>query len=267
MNYLKYVPKNMMSRMVGRATQLKRPARLARWARDAFAAYYEINLTEAEFSIENYRNIGELFTRRLKPEVRPIGEGVVHPCDGNLTTIETIESELLLQAKGIHYSLDVLVNEPGVSNDLLGGRALTYYLCPTDYHRVHAPVSADVTKVVHVPGTLWPVSGKSMVTVPQLFAINERLVMSLVTPLGRIFLVMVGATNVGRMSVSFDRAITTNIVDRQMVQQFAYDPPVHVVKGDELGIFHMGSTVIVLYPPKFLNVLPHKGPVKMGQSI
>src|SRR6185312_2858546 len=131
---------------------------------------------------------------------------------------------------------------------------------------------ADITKVTHVPGTLWPVNEKSVVTVPRLFAINERLVFSMSasherTPHGRIFLIMVGATNVGRMSVGFDSSIMTNAAGRTSVQQFDYNPAIRVDKANELGVFHMGSTVIVLYPRQFLNSRPHVGPVKMGESV
>ncbi len=266
MIYLKYVPKNWLSRVVGRATQLEQPTWLTQRARDVFVKYYGINMNEAEHPIEFYQNIGEVFTRRIKVELRPIGDGVVHPCDGRLTTVETIEGETLLQAKRIRYPLETLVNAP-VSSEFIGGVAFTYYLCPTDYHRVHAPVSANVTSLTHVPGTLWPVNEKSVLKVPKLFAINERLVFDLTTPHGRIFLVMVGATNVGRMSVSFDPNIVTNSAGRKSIQKFNYNPAVHVEKGDELGTFHMGSTVIVIYPPQFLKSQPHKGPVKMGESV
>ena len=289
MRYIKFLPKNLLSRVVGRMVAMEHPKVAAHWARDAFAKHYKINLDEAEMSIDEYPNIGALFTRRLKAGVRPIGEGIVHPCDGMLTAAQAIASDSLLQAKGLHYSLSDLIAEPKtaiVSATFIGGVALTYYLCPTDYHRVHSPIDGDVTKVTHVPGTLWPVNDASVKWVSQLFAINERLIFHLSTPLGPALLVMVGATNVGKMTVSFDPSISTNLANsccglfcQGKVQTCDYIYPradftraIHLVKGEELGIFNMGSTVIVLYPPSFFmersgSGLPHKGLVRMGQSV
>ncbi len=282
MKYLKFLPKNLLSRAVGRIMELEHPEAVAQWARDTFARYYRINLDEAEKPLGEYPNIAALFTRRLKPGLRPIGEGVVHPCDGKLTGVQEIKSDSLLQAKGLQYSLAELIGRSdsvNASKKYLGGLALTYYLCPTDYHRVHAPVDAIVAKVTHVPGTLWPVNEASVRWVPQLFAVNERLVFHLSTPLGVVLLVMVGATNVGKMTVSFDSSIATNcghILARNdcgKIRDFIYPRAeigrtVHVAKGEELGVFHMGSTVIVLYPPAFSFAgLPNKGPVCMGQSV
>ena len=282
MKYLKFLPKNLLSRAVGRIMELEHPEAVAQWARDTFARYYRINLDEAEKPLGEYPNIAALFTRRLKPGLRPIGEGVVHPCDGKLTGVQEIKSDLLLQAKGLQYSLAELIGLPDsvdASKNYFGGLALTYYLCPTDYHRVHAPIDAIVAKVTHVPGTLWPVNEASVRWVPQLFAVNERLVFHLSTPLGVVLLIMVGATNVGKMTVSFDSSIATNCGRiwarnaRGKIRDFIYPRAeigrtVHVAKGEELGVFHMGSTVIVLYPPAFSFAgLPNKGPVCMGQSV
>src|SRR5690606_21741857 len=134
---------------------------------------------------------------------------------------------------------------------LEGGGYLTYYLCPTDYHRVHSPVSGQLLHALHVPGTLWPVNAMSVQQTEELFLVNERLVMELKTPQGPVFVVMVGATNVGQMSASFDPKIVTN--RRVLAGRKDYDPPISIKVGEELGIFHMGSTVVVLYPPGFLK--------------
>ena len=271
MKVLKIIPKNLLSRVVGEIVSLKKPEFLARGLRDWFVRNYHINMDEAEFSINAYPSLSQLFTRRLKVGARPLGAGLVHPCDANLTCVEMIESDTLIQAKGRHYNLNQLLGadeQTPVGEVFLGGAHLVYYLCPTDYHRVHSPIDGEVTQVVHVPGRLWPVNSWSVANIPNLFSINERVIFHIRTALGPVALVMVGATNVGKISVSFDPEIITN--QRQISEVpfiKSYTPAIRLNKGDELGIFHMGSTVVLLYGPGMLNVLPPTGPVRMGVSL
>lgn len=269
MQILKILPKNLLSRAIGELAQLEQPELVAQSARDWFIRRYNINLDEAEKPLSEYPSIAKLFIRRLKPGVRPIGTGLVHPCDAKLTCAEIIERDQLLQAKGRFYSLNKLLADDQALSVYEGGVHLVYYLCPTDYHRVHAPVDAEITKITHVPGALWPVNEWSVHNIPELFAVNERLIFHLQTTFGPAALVMVGATNVGQMSVSFDPDIVTN--QRGLSEQAplvkTYAKPFVIKKGDELGVFHMGSTVVMIYPPGVVNVLPKTGPTRMGQSV
>jgi phosphatidylserine decarboxylase len=267
MEILKVLPKNAISRLTGGLVALEHPRWVAQNARDWFIKRYNINMSEAELPLESYPSIAKLFTRKLKPGIRPIGEGLVHPCDGQLTCAEQIDSNRLIQAKGQHYKLNELLVDEQALNTYGGGAHLVYYLCPTDYHRVHAPVDGEITDVVHVPGALWPVNEWSVQNISDLFSVNERVIFNIKTALGPVALVMVGATNVGKITVSFDPCVVGNQGDFKTPHRKHYDNPVRVKKGDELGIFNMGSTVVMIYPKNMLNVLPKLGATKLGQSL
>jgi phosphatidylserine decarboxylase len=267
MELLKYLPKNVISRVTGDLVAIERPKLFARQVRDWFIQRYDINMHEAELPLESYPSVAKLFTRKLKPGIRPIGEGLVHPCDGRLTCAELIESNSLVQAKGHHYRLNALLVDEKALNLYGGGAHLVYYLCPTDYHRVHAPVDGEVTEVVHVPGALWPVNEWSVQNIADLFSVNERVIFNIKTALGPVALVMVGATNVGKITVSFDPCVVGNQGDLREPHRKTYDNPVKIKKGDELGVFNMGSTVVMIYPKNMLNVLPKLGATKLGQSL
>lgn len=269
MDLLRILPKNMLSQIVGRAVAIEYPESVAHGVRDWFIKRYRVNMSEAELSVEQYPTLAKLFTRKLKPGLRPIGEGLVHPCDGALTCAETIDSDSLLQVKGRSYSLSQLLSNSVDASIFYGGSHLIYYLCPTDYHRVHAPIDGEIVSVTHVPGALWPVNDWSVKNIGELFAVNERVIFNFITALGPVALVMVGATNVGQITVSFDSTIVSNCSSRtaKTVKTVKYDKPIRISKGQEIGIFNMGSTVVMLYGPKFLNVLPKLGQVKVSESL
>ncbi|MEQ1666112.1 MAG: archaetidylserine decarboxylase [Bdellovibrionales bacterium] len=268
MQILKVLPKNLLSRTVGELARIEKPAAMALAVRDWFIKRYKINVGEAELPLEKYPTLAALFTRKLKAGVRPIGTGIVHPCDANLTCVELINSDSLIQAKGIHYSLNQMLCSSNASETFNRGAHLVYYLCPTDYHRVHAPVDCEVTEVIHQSGQLWPVNSWSVSHISNLFAVNERVIFNLKTALGPAALVMVGATNVGQISVSFDSNIVTNAANSGATPKIiSYSKPISLKKGDEMGIFHMGSTVVMIYSSNFVNVLPPTGPVNMGKSL
>ncbi len=248
------LPKNDLGHLVGRLVHKRLPQPLAQKSVRFFAKAYKINLDEAEFPIDHYQSIGELFVRRLKPEARPLGEGLLHPADSRVTECGKIQSGQLLQAKGQTYSVVEFLRNPRWAEAFDGGDFITYYLCPTDYHRVHSPADADLVASVHVPGEMWPVNEWSVENVVDLFNVNERVVMLLQTPRGKIALVMVAATNVGNMSFSFDENIMTNVKDgERQVREHSYQPGISIKRGEELGVFHMGSTVIVLFEKGILS--------------
>lgn len=268
MQILKILPKNLISLVVGQAAQVQKPEKAALKLRDWFIKRYNINLAEAELPLHEYRSLAQLFTRKLKPGVRPLATGIVHPCDGVLTVAEHIENHRVIQAKGRHYSLPQLLNDSLAMEQYQGGTHIVYYLCPTDYHRVHAPLDAEIVSVIHVPGYLWPVNQWSTNNIDELFAVNERVIFNMKTPLGPVAMVMVGATNVGRISVSFDADICTNRMwQSHLPFEKHYPKPIRIQKGDEMGVFNMGSTVVMVYGPNMVNVLPHSGPVKLGEKV
>ena len=266
-----FVPKNLVSFFVGILVRLELPVFLREPSVRLFMNVFNINIEEAEKPFEEYRSISQLFSRRLKPGARPIGEGVVHPVDGTLTRQGRLGSDYLIQTKGITYGLESFLGDAELAESLKGGSSLTYYLCPTDYHRVHAPVNGEVEQVNYIPGQLWPVNAWSVENISQLFCRNERLVLKLGLPdrEDHAVLVMVGATNVGSMTLSFDPQVKTNAGHIRMPHKKNYRPKVPVEKGDELGAFNMGSSVVVVYPPGYLDI-PNQEPntpVKMGTPL
>lgn len=262
---LRYLPKNLISRLTGWVVHRRLPNPLAVWSIRWFANRYHINLEEAEFAIEQYPHIGGFFTRRLKQGLRPTQGLIVHPCDARLTELGVIKEGLALQVKGLSFKVSALIEDASKARALEGGAYLTYYLSPTDLHRVYSPCSGEIIESVHLPGTLWPVNEASVRQIQELFVVNERLLIEIKTAKGSLFVVMVGATNVGKMTASFDSEVVTNRLPARLRR--SYQPALSIKAGEELGIFHMGSTVILLTPPGFLPSLPQSGPVKVGEVL
>lgn len=251
------IPKNDLSHTVGKIVHTRLPGPVGRKSVEWFARYYNINLEEAEHAIENYPTIGALFTRKLKDGVRPIGSGIVHPADAVITEAGPIKDMTLIQAKGRTYSVAGLLGGGPYVQNFENGAFATYYLCPTDYHRVHAPADGKVIWSNHIPGALWPVNDWSTQAVPNLFNVNERIALVIETERGLIALVMVAATNVGNMSITIDPSISTKERwgDRRPRPK-NYENGLPIRRGDEVGIFHMGSTVVMLYAPGVLDGNP-----------
>jgi len=268
---LSILPKSLLSSWVGRVVHYPLPPPFAHISVKLFAHWYQINLAEAELPLEGYPTIGALFSRRLKPDARPLGEGPVHPADAVITASGPIDQRTLLQGKGRTYTLEELVHHPQVAGHFEHGSFLTYYLCPTDYHRVHAPVDGAVIWSCHIPGAFWPVNAWGVQTVAKLFCVNERVVTLLDTPQGRVAVVMIAAMHVGQITMAYDASITTTRRGtRRIITETVYTPPKPLLKGAELGTFHMGSTVIVLFAPGMLSgdVRTLQGRrVHMGESL
>ncbi len=245
-----YLPRKLLSRFVGYLVHKPLPRSLTTAMISVFAAFYKIRLDEAEMAISEYPSLGEFFCRKLRPGLRPIAQGLaVHPCDSEIVQHGPIKASKLFQAKGMTYKLDQLTNDPKSLEKFDEGYFVTYYLCPTDYHRVHCPVDAEITHSFYTEGDLWPVNQWSLKSIPNLYPKNERVYVELATELGAVGVVFVGATNVGSIELSFDQSIKTNQNHGPRRQQIS--PPIEITKGSELGLFRMGSTVVVLYSKDF----------------
>jgi phosphatidylserine decarboxylase len=257
---LRLLPKNALSRAVGAATRLPLPGPVGRGVMVAFARHYRIDLTEYG-ALSGFKNFGEFFARPILADLRPVAPGkevVVSPVDG------------LVQAKGIDYTAAALVGDERVGARLAGGRYATIYLSPRDYHRIHFPLGGRVLGWRYVPGKLWPVNPASVRTVPGLFTVNERLVTLLDSPLGLVAIVAVGATVVGRVRASFDPSVPVTNLAGAGAQSRDYAKPLPVTKGQELGAFEMGSTVILLFEPGRVDFAPAIAPgarVRVGEAI
>jgi phosphatidylserine decarboxylase len=231
--------------------RLPRPfaRRLVRW----FAKTYEIDVQAAGKDIGEYPSIGHFFIRDLREGLRPIESDFVSPVDGVLRNFGTITDGRLEQIKGKTYTLARFLGDDENSRRYEHGVFFNLYLSPQDYHHIHAPVGGEILRSVHIPGKLWPVNDWSLQNIDELFSINERVVTYIDSPLGLVAVVMIGATNVGKISVVYDTFISNTAgTDKPAVR--SYDPPIGVAAGDRLGTFHMGSSVVVLLEPQRIDL-------------
>lgn len=244
---VRYLPRKWMSRMMGKILHIRGPwSSVLIWL---FAGFYRINLAEAEKPYWSYPSLGEFFVRRLKTAMRPLaGAWAVHPADAVVTQCGEIVDGTLIQAKGLTYRLQEFIEDPDALLKYDKGTFLTYYLCPTDYHRVHSPVSGLIRSVTYMPGDLWPVNAWSTKNIPRLFRTNERVYVEIATELGPVGVVFVGATNVGSIEVFATPELKTNQGKRAF--RHFLDVPQDITKGDELGMFRMGSTIVLLLGPE-----------------
>jgi phosphatidylserine decarboxylase len=248
MTLVRLLPRAVLSRAVGAATRARAPASMHRVAMRRFARAYRVQLDEAERPLEGYRTFSDFFSRGLKNGARPVDPGervVISPVDGTVSEAGLVEKGQCIQAKGLAFPVRELLRDAEAALSFSeAGSFATLYLSPRDYHRVHAPLGGRITGWRYVPGELWPVNPTSVRSVPGLFALNERLVTWLETPAGRCAVVMVGATCVGRIRAAYDDVLA-QAGNPPAARVFA--SPISLSKGDELGRFEMGSTVILLF--------------------
>ena len=266
------VPKNALSRLAGTLGRLRLPRWLLRPAMRAFAARYRVDLEECA-DLSSFPTFGEFFARPLRPGLRPVAPGervVVSPVDGVVSEAGVAVEGALVQAKGIGYTAAALLGDAALARRFQGGPYLTVYLSPRDYHRIHFPLGGGVTGWRYLPGRLWPVNPASVRTVPGLFAANERLVTLLDTPAGACAVVAVGATVVGRVHATYDPGVPVTDRAGARAQARDYASPLAVEKGQQLGAFELGSTVILLFEPGRARLDPHLAAgarLRMGERI
>ncbi len=268
---LRLLPKNALSRLAGAAARWRAPAPVRRAAMRAFARRYGVDLSECE-DIAAFATFNEFFARPLRPGLRPVAAGdgvVVSPVDGSVSESGAAAGGRLVQAKGIDYTLDALLGHDGeLARRLEGGSYATLYLSPRDYHRIHFPLGGAITGWRYVPGRLWPVNPTSVGAVRGLFTVNERLVTVLDTPAGACAVVAVGATVVGRVRAFYDPEVPVTNRRGAGAARGDYVSPLPVAKGEELGAFDMGSTVILLFEPGRVSLRLSPGQrVRVGEPI
>ena len=253
---LELLPKNAVSRALGVLCELELPPAARGVVNGTFARYAGINLSEAERGPQEYASVNAFFTRRLKPGLRApedtSPEVMVSPVDGRLTQFGRIQADTLIQAKGKDYNLSELLDSARDAADFRQGYYATIYLSPRDYHRIHSPIQGALSRASYIPGHLWPVNPLSVKHVERLFAINERLI-SFVDQPGlheKVAVIKVGATCVGRISLTFDE-LQSNRGHRRR-REIALDPPQPLTHAQEIAAFNLGSTVILLIAsPRF----------------
>ena len=247
------------SALVGWLADRAVPRALRRLVYGGYCRWTGADPREAELALDDYPSLGAFFVRRLKAGARaldPDPRALLSPCDGTLQALGRIERGALLQAKGQSYSIDELLGAPPRASGLEGAWTATIYLSPRDYHRVHAPVAAHLEEVRWLPGERRSVAPRVLARVPRVLSTNERAVLVLRGEHGPLFLVMVGALNVGRIRV----------VGVETGRSPA--PPLAFARGSELARFEMGSTVVLVVPgARPLSGLAAGASVRLGQRV
>lgn len=246
------LPKHLISRMVGWLAAAEAGA-VTQFFIKIFIKAFKIDMTEAQWEQPSaYKTFNEFFTRPLKDGIRPIAEGedvLCHPVDGAVSQFGDIIGDNVFQAKGHTYSLTTLLGgKPELAECFKGGKFATIYLAPSDYHRIHMPVDGKLTDTLHVPGELFSVNPLTAANVPGLFARNERVVTLFDTPVGKVAMVLVGATIVASIETVWAGNITPPA--GKYVQHWQHsDEDITLAKGDEMGRFKLGSTVVLCFEP------------------
>jgi len=226
-----------------------------------FCRTYQVNLEDAaQPHIESYASFNDFFTRGLKPGKRPISrnsESIVCPGDGIISQIGSLKNGRLLQAKGRDYAIvDLVGGDEKTASPFVDGCFATIYLSPRDYHRLHMPVAGTLKKMIHVPGRLFSVNAATTAVIPNLFARNERVIAMFDTALGPMALVLVGAIFVSSIETVWHGVVTPPT--RRAIRQWDYDSKAEqrqLMRGEEMGRFNMGSTIIVLFGKQAVNWL------------
>lgn len=242
-----------------------------------FAKFYQVNFDEAEKTkASDYRSFNEFFIRPLKDNARPINQdpnALCLPADGRVSELGKIEQNQLLQAKGHFFSLETLLaNDMQLAEKFNNGHFITTYLSPKDYHRVHMPCDATLRKMIYVPGELFSVNPFLAEHVPNLFARNERVICEFETEFGPMVQILVGATITASISTVWAGIINPPRSKEVLVYEYLAEgeSAVHLKKGQEMGAFRLGSTVINLFPQgkvEFESHLIASEPTRMGERL
>ena len=237
-----------------------------------FVDRYQVNMAEAANpDIASYKSFNEFFTRPLKAGARPPAEAdFLCPVDGAISQFGAIERDQIFQAKGHRYSTTALVGgDRQLAAQFENGSFATLYLSPRDYHRIHMPCDGRLTRMIYIPGALFSVNPTTARGVPGLFARNERVVCVFESAHGPFVLTLVGATIVGSMATVWHGVV--NPPRPEVIREWRYDEQNIVLKkGDEMGRFLLGSTVVMLFPGNTLTFNPEwtpTRPIRLGEAM
>ena len=218
-------------------------ARISPWLLRLLIRFYvkifRIDLSEYDFNLQEITTFNAFFTRKLLSGTRTWERGICSPVDGRVMSVGSLEKGKLFQVKGVDYTLEDLVGIKVLDR----GSFINLYLSPADYHRVHAPMDMTIESITHIPGKLLSVSSKNAKFVKGLYTGNERVILSGKNKLGRFYFVFVGALNVGSIALSFFPELKTNLWKDKTKN---FDHFFEIKKGEELGWFEMGSTIIFI---------------------
>lgn len=244
-----------------------------------FLKLYKINLNAAfESNPFNYNSFNEFFTRKLKYDARPINKNnlkIISPVDGTITQVGFIEKSNIIQAKNHCYNVFNLLGGYDQfidHNKFINGSFITIYLSPSDYHRVHMPFDGDLKRIMYIPGKLFSVNKYSTENITNIFARNERVVILCNTKYGNMALVMIGAIIVASINTIWTGLIKPPSRDKKKIVNYDYNgDKIQINKGEEIGYFMLGSTVILLFEHQNIiwkfNDKKLSDKIKMGEEI
>jgi phosphatidylserine decarboxylase len=265
------MPKLAMTRLAGLVASSEWGT-FTTWVIKRFVKRYNVNMSEAAHADPaHYKSFNEFFTRPLKDGARPLASSAwVCPVDGAISQCGAIEHDQIFQAKGHQYSTRALVGgDTELAAQFQNGQFATLYLSPRDYHRIHMPIAGKLLRMIHVPGDLFSVNPTTARGVPGLFARNERVVCEFETERGPMVLVLVGATIVGSMATVWHGQV--NPPRPGTVREWRYESQdVRLQKGEEMGRFLLGSTVVMLFPEnslRFPDDWLSTRPLQMGEAM
>lgn len=269
------VPKKLISKMIGVLARSE-IVFIKNTFIKTFQMMYDVNMQEARNGDgSSYPSFNSFFVRSLKPECRPIDKNinsVISPVDGSVSQLGNVKSGKLIQAKGMYFNLlEFLGNNKPIYEKMKEGMFSTFYLSPKDYHRVHMPLDGKLREMIYLPGKLFSVNSTTSKRVKNLYSKNERLVCIFDTVRGPMVVVLVGAMIVSGITVNWE---DENIFNKGKIQKLMYPTigkgSVSLKKGDEVGRFMLGSTVVVCFGMNKIHwedEISIGSVVKMGQSV
>lgn len=246
------LPKHLLTALIWRVARIRQVA-IKDFLITRFIDIFDVDIEDIKKDVPgDFVNFNEFFIRELRPDARPVDsnvDSIVSPVDGTVSVAAAINGDSIIQAKGIDYSLDeLLATDLEQAKAYIDGSFATIYLAPYNYHRIHAPLGGELVAARYIPGDLFSVNEATVARVDGLFRRNERLVMHFKTDRGPVALVFVGALNVGSISTPWSGELRPK--KRGMVDVLDLSTAKTTIgKGDLLGWFNMGSTVILLMPP------------------
>lgn len=269
---LRSLPRERITRLVGRVAESPVPTPVLERFLSLYVRAYDVDLSEAVVPPGGFASFNDFFTRRLRDGRRAFDadpDAVLSPADGRLDDAGPVDASSRFVIKGQTYDAAELLGSAEEAQAFEGGRYAVVYLSPRDYHRVHSPVEGVVRSVRHLPGSLYPVNAIGVEHVPLLFARNERVVVHVESPrFGPVAVVLVGAFIVGKITLAFDGPARPEHGGAPAERRYGDDAP-RLARGDELGAFLLGSTVVLLLPPgpwRDDREAP-SGAVRVGQPI
>ncbi len=262
------LPARLLGRLVYRLSRSER-----RWLKNllirGFSALFPVNTSEAVITEpEGYASFNAFFTRELRPGVRcldPRPDEFLCPADGVIAQAGFADRGRLIQAKGMDFSAAELLGDAHLADQLNDAAFVTVYLAPHNYHRVHMPVDGTLLRTRFIPGKLYSVNARTTATIPNLYALNERLVCEFGTPRGPCAVVLVGAINVASITTAWGGEIWPPDDAVMITSDYVANPAVDLRQGEYLGHFNMGSTVVVLGPAAGLQWQPAATPGESTQ--